>query len=141
MLCDLGQEYCVSMVQMLQMLVVVLCAAMACFLLLMTADNLLFEHVSINIPKLMLTSLWQSRIVSERIQRQRRQIGEFWRMVQAISKFGSGYQPPGYNQLRAKLLDGAKTKLEAILVKGRNKALNAGLTFTTDGFSDQSGHC
>jgi hypothetical protein len=44
----------------------------------------------------------------------------------------------GTNQLRAKLLDGTKTNLEAYLVKGRNKALNTGLRLTTNGFCDQS---
>jgi hypothetical protein len=44
---------------MLQMLAVAMCAQMAFFLLLLPADNLLFEHVCINIPKLMSSSLWQ----------------------------------------------------------------------------------
>jgi predicted transcriptional regulator of viral defense system len=43
----------------------------------------------------------------------------------------------GTNQLRAKLLDGTKTKFEAYFVKGHNKALNTRLTLTTDGLSDQ----
>ncbi|XP_052726181.1 uncharacterized protein LOC108332656 [Vigna angularis] len=88
------------------------------------------EEVDAQVAKLFYTSVIPFNVIRN---------SAFAKLCEMIGKYGVGYKPPSYHDIREKLLKQAVNKTDAILEDYKEEWKTTGCTIMSDGWTDKKG--